>query len=596
MCLMLMASKSSDNGIGPSLIGLSAPSFLTVKNSPIYSGTIELEYNHTPLPITSGGTGLTSIGSEGQVLSIISSSPTPQLGWISVSGTGTVTSVSLSLPPFLKSSSSTITSSGVFDISYSDTPIPISSGGTGLTSLGLNGQILSTNGLEYTWVEPNRGTVSAVSLSLPSFLKSSISSITSSGQFDISYSGEPLPITAGGTGIVSIGPKGQLLSSDGDKYTWVEQTKGTVTSVSLSLPSFLQTSTSLITSKGLFDISYSGIPLPITSGGTGLTSVGSKNQILISDGTNLSWKDPSVASVYSVGLNTEQAPFLSVSNSPITSAGTLSLSYTPNIALPITSGGTGLTSIGLKDQILTSDGQTASWAFPKEINSIKSIKAVLPLGCTSGENPEISIASSTGYNSIVLSNSPTIISPTLITPNIGNASASSLTIGAISISASSGNYNFILPTSIGRTGQILTSQGLGKPFIWTSPSTLPSDSILVQDTTITTLKPIIQKNGKNTINTDFIFTQENFFQFQNITATEKVTLTSPSAQSISIAINDSSPGTTFTGILKNPANVEIDWIGGENVSILDARPTTTISVQLYIIEIVDDQTVHILLK
>jgi len=591
-----MASKSGDNGIGPSLIGLSAPSFLTVKNSPIYSGIIELDYNHTPLPITSGGTGLTSIGSEGQVLSIISSTPTPQLGWISVTGTGTVTSVSLSLPPFLKSSTSTINSSGVFDISYSDTPLPISSGGTGLTSLGLNGQILSTNGSEYTWVEPSRGTVSSVSLSLPSFLQSSTLAITSSGLFDISYSKEPLPITSGGTGLVSIGPKGQLLSSDGDNYTWVEQTKGTVTSVSLSLPSFLQSSISTITSKGLFDISYSDTPIPITSGGTGLTTIGSKNQMLVSDGTSFTWKDPSLASVYSVGLNTEQAPFLSVSNTPVTSAGTLSLSYTPDIALPVTSGGTGLTALGLKDQILTSDGQNTIWAFPKEMNCIKSIKAVLPLSCTLGENPEISIASSTGFNSVVLSNSPTITSPTLLTPNIGNATASSLTIGGISINYSSGNYGFILPTSIGRTGQILTSQGLGKPFTWTSPSALPSDSILVQDTTITTLKPIIQKTGNHTINADFVFTPETFFQFQTISVTETVTLTSPSAQSISSTINDSSPGTVFTGILKNPTNAEIIWVGGDNVTILDARPATTIAVQLYIVEMVDDQSVCLLLK
>ena len=596
MCLMLMTSKSSDNGIGPSLIGLAAPPFLTVKNSPIYSGIIELDYNHTPLPISSGGTGLTSIGGEGQVLSIISTSPTPQLGWISVSGTGTVTSVSLSLPSFLKSSTSTITSAGVFDISYSDIPIPISSGGTGLTSLGLNGQILSTNGSEYIWVDQNQGTVSSIQLSLPSFLQSSTTSITSSGLFDISYSNQPLPISSGGTGLVSIGPKGQLLSSDGEKYTWVEQTKGTVTSVSISLPSFLQSSTSSITSKGLFDISYSDTPIPVSSGGTGLINCGSKDQILSSNGTNLYWKDPSLASVYSVGLNTEQASFLSVSNTPITSAGTLSLYYTPNVALPITSGGTGLTTIGLQDQILTSDGQNLSWAFPKEIICIKSLKAVLPLSCTSGENPEISIASSTGSNSIVLSNSPVINSPTLITPNIGNASALSLTIGSISISASSGNYNFILPTSIGRTGQILTCQGLGKPLIWTSPSALPSDSILIQDNSITTLKPLIQKNGNNNISNDFIFSTDTLFKFQNIFATEKVTLTTPSTQSILLTINDSSPGTTFTGILSNPNNVEIVWVGGENVIIVDARITTTLAVQLYILQIVDDQTINLLLK
>ena len=107
---------------------------------------------------------------------------------------------------------------------------------------------------------------------------------------------------------------------------------------------------------------------------------------------------------------------------------------------------------------------------------------------------------------------------------------------------------------------------------------------------------MIQKSGNNTINADIVFTSETFFQFQTIAVTETVTLQSPSAQSISLAINDSSPGTTFTGILKNVNNAEVIWVGGENVTILDARPATTISVQLYILEIVDDQTVTLLLK
>ena len=118
-----------------SLVGVKVPSFLTVSNSPITSsGTIEIDYNHTPLPISSGGTGITSIGSKGQILSVISSDP-EQLGWISGSGTGTVTSVAMSVPPFLSVSPKEITSSGSFEISLSSTPLPVSSGGTGLTNL-----------------------------------------------------------------------------------------------------------------------------------------------------------------------------------------------------------------------------------------------------------------------------------------------------------------------------------------------------------------------------------------------------------------------------------------------------------------------------
>ena len=591
-----MSSKSGDNGIGPSMIGLKPPSFLTVKNSPIYSGIIELSYNHTPLPITSGGTGLTNIGSEGQVLAVISSSPTPQLGWISVSGTGTVTNVSLTLPPFLTSSTKSITSSGSFDISLSGIPLPITSGGTGLQSIGPKDQILSSDGTNYTWIEQTRGTITDVSLSLPSFLSCPTTTITQSGSFDISLSGTPIPISSGGTGFTSLGPVGQILSSNGSEFTWIEQTKGTVTNISISLPTFLTCSTKSITSSGSFDISLSDVPLPISSGGTGLQSVGQKDQILSCDGTNFVWKDMSPASVYSVGLNTEQTPFLSVLNSPITSAGTLSLYYTPNVALPVSSGGTGLVTIGQKDQILTSNGTEMIWADPKPIECIQSISAVLPLSCTSGPTPQISIASSTGYNSIVLSNSPTITSPTLISPNLGNATASSLTIGSVTISSSITPYNLLLPSNIGRAGQVLTSQGTGKPLLWTSPSSLPSDSILVQENTMTTLKPIIQKNGNNTITDNLIFTPSIFFQYQNVSSTNDITLTTPSANDLCLFMSDTSTGTTFTGILFNPNNISITWVGGQNVTVFDSRVTPSLLVQLYIIQIIDDQNVNLLLK
>ena len=591
MCVYsTIMSKSGENGVGASMIGLSAPSFLTVKNSPIYSGIIELGYNNTPLPITSGGTGLTAIGSEGQVLSVVSTDPTPQLGWISPSGLGSVTDVRLSLPSFLESSTSSITSSGTFDISYSDTPLPITSGGTGFTAVGPPGNILSSDGSNYSWVEPHDGTVTSVSITLPSFLESKTSSITTSGTFDISYSDTPLPISSGGTGLRTLGEQGQVLSSTDQGLEWIDPAKGTVSSVALTLPSFLTTSTPVITSTGSFDINYSDTPLPISSGGTGLSTIGSKDQILASDGTSIVWKDPSAATVSSVGLDTRGASFLTCTG-PITSSGTISLEYS-SLALPISSGGTGLTTVGLKDQILTSDGTTITWDYPKEIDCIKSISAVYPLKCTDGPTPEISLAMSTGSKGIVLSESPTITSPTLIEPLLGNARASSLTFGTTTLTGSGGSYNLILPNSIGRVGQVLTSQGPGKLLTWTSP-VLPFDSISIDDTSVTTLKPLFERVQTNIISQDTLLTPTTLFQFQTISTSRNITLTSPSAKDI---VTDTNTSTMFQGTLLNADKSQITWTGGRGVYIFDGRISPSILVQSFIVQIIDTERVNILLK
>jgi hypothetical protein len=443
-----------------SLIGVKVPSFLTVSNSPITSsGTIEIDYNHTPLPISSGGTGITAIGSKGQILSVISDNP-EQLGWVSGSGTGTVTSVSMSVPSFLSVTPSTITSSGLFKISQTE-PIPITSGGTGLTTLGSPNQILTVNeegtNLEYKTFEPSSQSVN---------LKTSTSFLSTLSEKEfLEINCSTIPPTHGGTGLSELGQPGEILTVNSNGSSLEFQTPKTfINSISMSVPEFLSVSPSTITSEGTFNLKLSSKPIPITSGGTGLTILGSSNQILSVDssGKNLEYTTPTKGTVTSVSLSTSTA-FLSISPEQITSSGFLTIDCS---TIPTSYGGTGLSEIGQANQILTSNGSSLLWTdLPKLDKYLTSIETMFPL---SYSDNTLSISSYTGFGRVVFENSPILVTPTL-----GDATSSSISLngseaGSVKLSAKSGSYNFIFPTSLGNSSQILTSQGPFLPTTWSS--------------------------------------------------------------------------------------------------------------------------------
>jgi hypothetical protein len=448
-----------------SLVGVKVPSFLTVSNSPITSsGTIEIDYNHTPLPISSGGTGLTAIGSKGQILSVLSNE---QLGWVTGSGIGTVTSVSMSVPPFLSVSPSEITSSGSFKISLSSEAIPITSGGTGLTNLGSANQFLVVNekgtSLEYKTLDFSRKSVN-LTTSTP-FLH------TSTNEESLSINCSTIPTAFGGTGLSELGQPGQILTVNTEGSGFEFQTYESIQSLSMTVPPFLSVSPATITSSGTFDIKLKE-PIPINSGGTGLTSLGSPNQILSvnSDGKNFEFTTPTQGTVTSISLSTS-TPFLSTSENQITSEGSLSINCS---IIPTSHGGTGLSEIGKSNQILISNGSTLQWSDPPKLDHyLTSIKTIFPL---SYSDETLSISSYTGLGRVVFENSPILVNPT-----IGDATSSSISLngsesGSVKLSAKTGSYNFIFPTSVGKPSQVLTSQG---PFVPTSWSpTIGTGSIL----------------------------------------------------------------------------------------------------------------------
>jgi len=212
-------------------------------------------------------------------------------------GSGTVTSVAMSVPAFLSVTGSPITSSGTLAVSLSGTALPVANGGTGQTTAnaalngllpsqsGQSGKVLSTDGTNTTWTAvTGTGTVTSVGLSAPAFLTVSGSPVTASGTLALTYSGTAIPVANGGTGQTTTtaafdalapsqtGNSGKYLTTNGSTTSWATVSgSGTVTSVA-------QTFTGGIVSVG---------GSPITSSGTlALTVTGTSGGVPYFSGTN----------------------------------------------------------------------------------------------------------------------------------------------------------------------------------------------------------------------------------------------------------------------------------------------------------------------
>jgi hypothetical protein len=359
-------------------------------------------------------------GSSGQVLTSAGSGNS--MTWTTPT-TGTVTSVSGSSP---------IVSSGGNTPAISLSTVPTTLGGTGLTTVGTNGQVLTSNGTTLSWATPTMGTVTSVSGSSP---------IVSSGGNTPAISLSTVPTTLGGTGLTTIGTANQVLSSTGSVLQWI----------TLPTPVTSVSGTSPINSSGGSTPSISLSTVPTTLGGTGLTTVGTNGQVLTSNGTTLSWQTPSAPGVGTVTSVSASVPsLLSVSVSNPTSTPAITISYS-GTALPIANGGTGLTTIGTNGQVLTSNGTSYTWS-----NPVTSVGATSPLASSGGTSPNISISSSTGTGAVVLQNTPTLTGTPIISQVAGTAVTASVTLNAGTTgSASTGNQTFINMNTVGGGGGVI---------------------------------------------------------------------------------------------------------------------------------------------
>jgi hypothetical protein len=151
---------------------------------------------------------------------------------------------------------------------------------------------------------------------------------------------------------------------------------------------------------------FTGIPTaPTAAPGTGTTQIattefvvsqafssalpgqtGNAGKFLSTNGTAASWE--TVAGVSSVGLSVPS--FLSVANSPITSSGTLAVTYS-GTALPVINGGTGVTtSTGSGANVLGTNPTISGGTFSGEIYDNGSVRSNI-VDVASGTNFDLSL-------------------------------------------------------------------------------------------------------------------------------------------------------------------------------------------------------------
>ena len=210
-------------------VAASVPAFLSIAGSPINtSGTLSITLSGTPLPLANGGTGpfgaantvlfsngtvtswLASTGTGNNVLATSPTLVTPTIG----AATGTslnLTGLTASQPVFTDAAKNLV----------SVAVVPTASGGTGLSSVGTAGQVLSSNGTSLVWALPSQtttGTFTAVSvivIPLPTTQSAKITiSFVTTANTDLTLSGNTL-ITGAGTNLTVQEPYEQFQQMNG---------------------------------------------------------------------------------------------------------------------------------------------------------------------------------------------------------------------------------------------------------------------------------------------------------------------------------------------------------------------------------------------
>ena len=231
----------------------------------------------------------------------------------------------------------------------------------------------------------------------------------------------------------------------------------TGTASGLSIGGNAASATTATTATNLAGGAAGSLPYQTSTSTTGMLAAGTNGQVLTLAAGVPSWAAPNAGTVTSVAMSVPA--FLTVTGSPVTSSGTLAVSYS-GTALPLANGGSGQTT-----------AQGAMNAFAGAVTSGSYLRG-------NGTNVVMSTIQAADVPTLNQNTTGTAANVTGVVAiaNGGTNGSSTPTAGAVPYGTGTA-YAF---TAAGTNGQVLTSSGSGTP-TWTNPAS----GITVTDDTTT---------------------------------------------------------------------------------------------------------------
>jgi len=303
--------------------------------------------------------------------------------------------------------------------------------------------------------------------------------------------------TAGAQGAGTINATGLFINGVG-----VGTGSGSVTSVAMTVPSFLSVTGSPVTTSGTLAVSLSGTALPVANGGTGQTTY-TDGQLLIGNSTGNTLTKATLTAGSGISITNSAGGItitstagggtvtsvdasggttgLTFSGGPVTTSGALTLAGT----LAVTSGGTGATSASGARLNLSAAGSGAN----SDITSLSALQslsitqgstatAAIAVTATGGTNPYLSLTDPLGSCAIAGGTSGTLLLREGGTGSV-DTKVFILSSGNVGIGAASPSQRLVVSGNISATGTLLLGTPLAVGQGGTGVTTTPTNGQLL---------------------------------------------------------------------------------------------------------------------